>query len=849
MSKAMKAPGFFTWMLPTLLLTVLALAFARWQTSLSERHLHDLGEKTAASIALAVSRDLERDNRQLVEARTLAAASVGMPRIHYISIELPAMDSLQFGTVAPRGRSEVHKVAMPAGGRVTVHTADLGWVTASPLLVAIVTGTAILLTLRLALFVRRREHEALASLNRLAQEVDADRPDRPPARFEDLQSALEEIAARIRDFRSDVRDELDRSTSELRRTLNESRGKNVELESSRRAALVASQAKSEFLASISHEVRTPLDVILGYKDLLGDTPLDRRQRSYVNAIEQAAENLLDILDDVLNLSRIEAGKLSIHEQPFSLRENIDSVAQMLAPSAYRKGLDFIRDVSVDVPDTVSGDPLRVRQVLVNLLTNAIKFTRAGHVRLSVSAEQPVDDRAMIAFAIGDSGIGISADDQRTLFEPFSRSANASDERGTGLGLVITKRLCEAMHGSIEVDSRAGLGSTFTARLPLTLLPANSLRQAPAVLADTPIVVWSAEPALSDALVRGLEARGAVVARLGSDDASDRRLRHDAARAALVVLVIGRRLLDDEVRLERLKSLLPDTARIISLVSSSTRSQLRRIERQFGGEALPMHTPPSVTVERIEALLSNRPVAAERPGTGDTGDAAPVLEGMHLLVAEDNRFSQDYLRTLLSRYGATVDVCSDGQAACELLATHHYDLVLMDLRMPGCDGITAMRRLAADGAMTPPVVGLTAAETDCEAARHAGMIDCLVKPVRTDVLLKYLSKHHHADRMTATGASPALDAEMLAELQRELPLYALELREQFARGDMVALLEQTHQINGTAALCGFKKLRESAARLEGALHRHSHANLDKLIEELSDQIDDLCALLDDQAAAS
>lgn len=584
------------------------------------------------------------------------------------------------------------------------------------------------------------------------------------------------------------------------------RGELTEADADRAGAALpasnAAAAEPAFLGDLSHELRTPMNAIMGYIDLLSETPLGPRQRSYVDALGAAGNNLADIVEDLLNLSRSNAENPELHEQSFSVRDCIDSVIQMLAPSAYEKKLDFFHYVDPDIPPALLGDPLRIRQILVNLLTNAIKFTAQGHVRLMVLAAGNTRTRQQLLIEVSDTGIGIPDHQQSRLFTPFARVA--PEHEGTGLGLVITRRLCQAMQGDCAFRSSYGAGSTFSARIWLHRDPATAVEPVAAErLPQVGVIVCCPDPHTEQALRYWLECEGATVTALDSDALLDT----DLSTADMLVLYVDQQTLHSPERLATLAGQIGERIRLIGLASSSSGYLLQDLERVLGGPVMPAHVSPGLVCQRLVDLRQSLPVTATAAAA-----AHDRLAGRHILVVDDDAVSRGYLRDLLEHDGAAVDSCHNGKEAFGLLRANAYDLILLDVRMPGMSGIEMVTRMREEGRHIP-VVGLTAAMQERDAALAAGMNACLLKPARSAEIMACLQR---MIREVPHERLHRLDHSMLEALQRELPQQAARMRAATAAADFDSLLEHAHRLHGSAALCGFYRLMQLARSVENEI---------------------------------
>jgi two-component system, sensor histidine kinase and response regulator len=637
----------------------------------------------------------------------------------------------------------------------------------------------------------------------------------------------------------------------LARDVTAQRAFEAELRSARDAAEAANRSKSQFLANMSHEIRTPMNAILGMTTLLQKSPLTERQRGYLAQLGSSARLLLGIIDDILDLSRIEAGKLGLVTGEFSLDVLLTELTSLVGHRAREKHLDVLFDVAPGLPTTLIGDAMRLQQVLTNLVVNAIKFTDEGEVVVQIAQIGGEGEQIALRFSVTDTGAGIPEGQIPRLFDQFTQMDESNTRRygGAGLGLAISKRLVALMGGEIGARSTVGKGSCFWFEVPFaTLVDAGAASaQAPRRLNGNPrALVVDDSAAARDVFGSVLESVQFDVRLAESGERALDMLRDDPS--AFDLLLIDYRLPGcNGLSVVRELKRWPSCPATVMITAFGDEQLVAEAERQGVDVFLYKPASPSALFDAaIRALQRNRGMHAIVPlASGRPAQASRFAPGQRVLVAEDNEINREVAGELLGSLGIEVAFAENGRVAIERLVETHFDLVLMDVQMPEMDGIEATRLIKANPNLAAtPVIALTAhaMASDRERFLTVGMDDYLAKPIEESELVKVLSRwlpcdeppNPHAASEIATidmDAFPGLDLDsalrrvngkrellwrLLHEFRSRLADDTESMAADLADGNVEAVAVAAHRIKGAAATLGAVAVADAAGQLEQSI---------------------------------
>ncbi|HHC0192765.1 TPA: two-component sensor histidine kinase BarA, partial [Salmonella enterica] len=667
------------------------------------------------------------------------------------------------------------------------------------------------------------------------------------------------MAMSLAAYHEEMQHNIDQATSDLRETLEQMEIQNVELDLAKKRAQEAARIKSEFLANMSHELRTPLNGVIGFTRLTLKTELNPTQRDHLNTIERSANNLLAIINDVLDFSKLEAGKLILESIPFPLRNTLDEVVTLLAHSSHDKGLELTLNIKNDVPDNVIGDPLRLQQVITNLVGNAIKFTESGNIDILVEKRALSNTKVQIEVQIRDTGIGIPERDQSRLFQAF-RQADASISRrhgGTGLGLVITQKLVNEMGGDISFHSQPNRGSTFWFHIHLDLNP-NVIIDGPSTACLAGKRLAYIEPNATAAQCTLDLLSDTPVEVVYSPTFSALPLAHYDIMILSVPVTFREPLTMQHERLAKAASMTD-----FLLLALPCHAQINAEKLKQGGAAACLLKPLTST-RLLPALteycqLNHHP----EPLLMDTSKIT-----MTVMAVDDNPANLKLIGALLEDKVQHVELCDSGHQAVDRAKQMQFDLILMDIQMPDMDGIRACELIhQLPHQQQTPVIAVTAHAMagQKEKLLSAGMNDYLAKPIEEEklhnLLLRYKPGANVAARLMApepaefifnpnatldwqlalrqAAGKPDLARDMLQMLIDFLPEVRNKIEEQLVGENPNGLVDLVHKLHGSCGYSGVPRMKNLCQLIEQQLRSGVHEEeLEPEFLELLDEMDNV-----------
>lgn len=730
-----------------------------------------------------------------------------------------------------------------------------------------------------SVFASRLMHDVTQPITHMKNVVDRIRRGHLDVRIEgkmhgeldQLKNGINAMAVSLSEYHVEMQHSIDQATSDLRETLEQLEIQNVELDIAKKRAQEAARVKSEFLANMSHELRTPLNGVIGFTRQMLKTQLSNSQTDYLQTIEKSANNLLNIINDILDFSKLEAGKLALENIPFEFRESLEEVINLQATSAHEKGLEITLKVDPKIPQGLVGDPLRIQQILTNLVGNSIKFTERGNIDISVEMRSQSGDSVELQFMVRDTGIGISERQQAQLFQAFSQ-ADASISRrygGTGLGLVITQKLVSQMGGEISLTSRLHQGSTFwfTVRLHSTEMPMSDLIEVELLTGKQLLLV---EPNMQAASVTQqiLSQEGILVTYRSSLPENDENYDY-----VLLNLAANQTYDEQSVAawIEQAKRMAP------SVIMGTPSTELALADQVMNDHQIQCLTKPLSRRKLLQSLITDHvetPQAVIAPIEPVMNERLPLT----VLAVDDNPANLKLISALLKERVETVTACSNGQQAVNLATEKKYDLIFMDIQMPLMDGVTACQHIKElELNKDTPVIAVTAHAMAGERDRllAAGMDDYLTKPIEEHVLQQVLVHWNpntcteSVDKIAPSYVEPVVETappapekpqqdviidwqaalkqsankedlakDMLRMLIDFIPEVeevvdqALE-QEDFSRDDLIHVV---HKLHGSSSYCGVPRLKSLCATLEQALR--SGASIEDIEPEMFELQDEM-----------
>jgi two-component system sensor histidine kinase BarA len=706
-----------------------------------------------------------------------------------------------------------------------------------------------------------------------------------------LEAEFNSMAYALQQSQDELFKSMQLANDDITETLETIEIQNIELDLARKEAIKASATKSEFLANMSHEIRTPLNGIIGFTKLLAKSSLTPRQQEQLAIIQKSANGLLALINDILDFSKIEAGKLEIDQSTFNLREVIEEVADMLAPLAEEKQLELIPLYYSDTPTYMVGDPFRIRQIITNLMNNAIKFSNSGNIVIRTMLESDTSSSSLIKISVSDQGRGLSQNEQDSLFQAFNQlnhSKNASKD-GTGLGLVISKHLTQLMGGEIGCISEQDRGATFWFTFRVRKDPMGDTPPSPVTFNDERIALYDENPTSRLAIAQQLQQLDIYYDEYESLDDFTSGIRNSLAKNSPYHAAIMSLSFSQEgspiipITIENIEKTL--NCRVIVINHGQTQATFQALLDKSASAVL--HKPLRFlqTLKTLQALLKRTSIIALEH---NNPKQAKFKTPPRILAVDDTQTNLQLLCIFLGQLGADVTACDSGNKAVRLIEENNFDLVFMDYRMPDLDGLEATKIIRKKENIDQhlPIIGLTAHAMSDEKRLllSAGMDDCITKPVDENQLYQIITtwtkptligghssaNTQHAQNTSAPTKENSPDINPIVDITESIQLVggktslAREMFEKFVfsikkdrekllaqKNDLSALLDTVHSMHGAARYCGVPRLRIQAQTTETLLNTspHEKEQIDFEIKALIHEIDSVVNWSNEHQAAA
>ncbi len=679
-----------------------------------------------------------------------------------------------------------------------------------------------------------------------------------------LRVGINNMAQAIEDYQLDLEENIDQATIDLRETLERFEAQNVELDLQRRKAQEGSRVKSEFLANMSHELRTPLNGVIGFTKQILKTPLTDNQREFLTTIDGSANNLLSIINDILDFSKLDSGHMVIESIPFGFRSAIDELVTLLAPEAHNKNLEFSVHINQQLPNSLIGDEMRIKQVILNLLGNAIKFTDKGEVTIDIDFKLLENSRIEIHITVIDSGIGINENQQHSLFEAFGQADNSITRLygGTGLGLIIAKHLAKGMQGDINFTSQPNHGSSFkfNFQCELNQLPIDDLT-APSDLENKTVLYFESHPhsrLATEDILKSWKMQVTTVATLNDLSQKQHLLKYDYALLGFSVTATN---IDDIKGL--IKTLKSSVAQVHIAINNSS---LNLKETFLAAGAVSCISKPLTPTILAKYLSAKTKLLQRQLEPKQLQHKLPLK----VLAVDDNEANLKLIATLLSEKVDNVVTVKNGKEAVLLCNKEKFSVIFMDLQMPIMDGVTAMKLIKEDSLNTnTDIVAVTAHAMQGEREKliETGFNAYMAKPIDETMLTHLLFEHSDINELvngkdplqisvpeqtvaikfdgifdwqlalSRAGNRPELAAEMLTMLVESLAETKVQLQQGIKLNDLPNLSSIVHKLNGACCYNGVPKLEKIGQQIESNIKLSQRlADLEPELLELIDEID-------------